>query len=198
MEAEGSGGTPLHFGPLTLDREHERKLAVFGVILTVLAVGLALYEKNKGASAVATPATTDAGAGGGGGTSSLDASTLAAMQLKVAEEQIAHSATYGFTSDINSISHAIGSTNQSQGGSGGLNLGLFSIGGGGGSNKVTTFDLTHNLDLAQSVGGSNLSESEFELLVQQGQAIINAGAAAQLANANAAANSLGYFVKPPK
>lgn len=195
MSENPEGEGPVHLGPVSIDHQHERKLMILGVVVSVIALALFLWAR-RSAGAATIPALDPTGAGGGdasGGSAGLTPDQILAMQLELAGLQIAHSAQYALALDTNTLSHDIGSHDTSGSGSGGISIFGIGIGGSGSSSSHDTWDLTTQSEMNAELAGSNLSAEEFALLIQQGQAIITAEAANQSSVWAAAADKLDRY-----
>ena len=192
---------PVKFGHFKIDHQRERQLQLAGIGVSLLGVALFFLShraSTQAAAATTNPDGTTATTVPGGSTtgavpSSVDPSTLLSQELTVAEDQIGHSATFAFNLASNAATHNIGTHQTSGGGGGGVSLFGISIGGSGGKTGTDTWDLSNSEAFNSGLGGSNLSESEFDLLVQQSQALSNTAAEAQDAEYQSSANNLAAF-----
>jgi len=171
----------------------ERKVVYISAILGIL-VFIFLVVKKKATPGVSESQAQDPGAGL---SAPYDPGAALEAQKAVSLASIEHSAALQFSIAQNSLSHDLGLHSSSGGGSGGLSIGPFSIGGSGHKEGADQLELTTQNDLTGGFSGSGLSQDEFELLVQEGQALVNAGAASQAATNAAGLDKLGRYKSAP-
>lgn len=173
MGASRVGDAPLHIGPINLAHDKERKILL---VLAIVGAGVGLFalaaRKGKAIAGGEAPIEQFDGEGGaGGGAGGTSPGDILMAQIRLAELAIEHSAGYTFALDSNTLSHDIGSETNTHSGGGSISFPGFSIGGSSGSSSTETWDYTTSDQFSAGFSGTNLSEEEFALLIQQAQAL---------------------------
>lgn len=179
----------------------ERKVIYISAILgIILFMGWWSSRKSGSQSQPGTNADdVDQSAGGGGGGLDVydpNAEIDAAKEVSLAS--IAHSAALEFSIATNAISHDLGIKGSNKSGSGGLSIGPFSIGGGGSGTQSEQWDLLTSNEFAAGFSATGLDASEFQMVLQQSAALVNAAQAMQTETYGAGENKIKKYKNDPK